>query len=95
MGESSSRGEPVVDTPLFMFAAGFSFGVGMTLVLLAVVGSALGSGTVSLSGIVGSEFAGPLLGGAVFAIVLGSGLFLLAYRRNRRAIESAVGLESE
>lgn len=88
VGES----EPV-DQPHFMFASGFAFGVGMTLVLLAVVGSALETGSVTLGGLLESAFVINLLGAAVFALLIGAGLYLLSYRRNRRAVEDSVGFD--
>jgi len=74
--------QPLSDDGKLLFGAGFVFGVMVTLVLLGVVVAvvAANSGPVPVTAVA------TVVGGIVFAGIVGSGLFLLAFPENRTRI---------
>lgn len=69
---------PLTDKGRLVFGAGFAFGVACTLALQAVAVASLGTGMAPDSGTALTAAAGVL-----FALVVGAGLYLLAFPENR------------
>jgi len=74
--------QPLTDDGKLLFGAGFVFGVMVTLVLLGVVVAvvAANGGPVPVTAVA------TVAGGIVFAGIVGTGLFLLAFPENRTRI---------
>ncbi|WP_436908669.1 hypothetical protein [Halosimplex marinum] len=72
----------LTDDGKLLFGAGFVFGVMVTLVLLGVVVAVAATNGTALPTTVVATVAG----GIVFAGIVGSGLFLLAFPENRTKI---------
>jgi len=88
--------ERLSDTGRLLFGAGFVFGVMVTLLLLAVVVAVV---TVNDSGrLLDSTALVVAAAGVLFAAIVGSGLYLLAFPENRTKIPvdpEAFGLDDE
>lgn len=84
------------DKGRLLFGAGFAFGVMVTLLILAVVVAVV---TVNDSGrLLGSTALVVAAAGVLFATIVGSGLYLLAFPENRTKIPvdpAAFGLDDE
>lgn len=74
--------QPLTDDGKLLFGAGFVFGVMATLVLLAVVIAV----AASSGGPMPTTVLATVGGGVLFAGIVGSGLFLLAFPENRTRI---------
>jgi hypothetical protein len=74
--------QSLTDDGKLLFGAGFVFGVMVTLVLLAVVVAVAASN----GGSIPTTVVATVAGGVVFAGIVGSGLFLLAFPENRTKI---------
>lgn len=83
MSSKTLRSSGEVDTWQFMFASGFVFGIALTLLFLAIVVAGSENGGVSVDTILNTSAAVTSIGAAVFGLILGSGLFLLAFPENR------------
>lgn len=90
-GETNPSSESgAVDSWRFMFASGFVLGVALMLLLLAVT-TAGANGGVSVQNLINTNTAVSALGAAIFAIILGAVLYLLAYPSNREGLEQRFG----
>jgi hypothetical protein len=81
-----SNGE--VDSWPFMFTSGFVFGIALSLLFLAVVVAGMETGGVSVDAVVNTSASVTSIGGAVFGLILGAALYLLAFPENREWFES-------
>lgn len=81
------RSEGEVDSWPFMFASGFVFGIALALLFLAIVVAAMEDGGVSVQAIVNTPTAVESIGAALFGLIVGSGLYLLAFPENREWFE--------
>jgi len=71
--------QPITDRGRLLFAAGFVFGVGVTLLILGMVVASIGGG----QGPLGVSVSVLILASVLFTALVGSGLFLLAFPENR------------
>ena len=74
--------DSLTGTGKLLFGAGFVFGVMVTLVLLGVVLAVLASN----GGMVSATVVATVAAGVLFAGIVGSGLYLLAFPENRTQI---------
>jgi len=75
--------DDLTDQGKLLFGAGFVFGVGTTLCLLAVVLVAVTQTSATAGGLGGSPVVATVAGGVLFAAVVGAGLWHLAFDENR------------
>lgn len=78
-----------VDSWPFMFASGFAFGIALSLLFLAFVVAAIEDGGVSVQAIANTSAAINSIGAALFGLIVGSALYLLAFPENREWFESS------
>ena len=76
----------LTDQGKLLFGAGFVFGVGTTLCLLAVVLVAVTQTPAGPGGPAGSPVVATVAGGIVFAGIVGAGLYYLAFPDNRTRV---------
>ncbi|WP_135364746.1 hypothetical protein [Halosimplex halophilum] len=79
---ATESGRSLTDDGKLLFGAGFVFGVMVTLVMLGVVAAVVAANAGGLT----TTAVAALVGGVVFAGIVGSGLFLLAFPENRTRI---------
>ena len=88
----------LTDQGKLLFGAGFVFGVGTTLCLLAVVLVAVTQTPAGTGGLGGSPVVVTVAGGVLFAAIVGVGLWYLAFDENRTTLSvdpEQFGLERE
>mgnify|MGYP000477524080 CR=1 FL=1 len=88
----------LTDQGKLLFGAGFVFGVGTTLCLLAVVLVAVTQTPAGPGGPAGSPVVATVAGGVLFAAIVGAGLWYLAFDENRASLAvdpEQFGLERE
>lgn len=78
--------EPLTDKGKLLFGAGFVFGVMATMLLLAVVLVATSSAVLASGGLLQSPVVVTVFAGVLFALIVGTALYLLAFPANRTKI---------
>jgi hypothetical protein len=90
--------DDLTDQSKLLFGAGFVFGVGTTLCLLAVVLVIVTRTPAGTGGLGASQLLATVAGGVLFAAVVGVGLWYLAFDENRAQLSvdpEQFGIERE